>query len=209
MYFVAILTSLICTLHFSFAGNGSHSSSPHSASSHNFDWNAYLLESMDSPHINHLSSPQDHNAPLSRAEAKTEQHAKSMSPMYEMGKEQLTSRQKSYLKQKAKKAVRTPEEKQAYLLKRREQQHRNYITTKEKTGYTTLHNARVNQIRELEKIGQASVEQTQFLNKDRDRKRASRLKKTLRLHASGLVKKRVRKDKGTKDLKGHNGSSQG
>ncbi|PWN31998.1 uncharacterized protein FA14DRAFT_181917 [Meira miltonrushii] len=191
------------------AGKTSRPSSPHAVSSDDFDWTAYLMEDIGPSYISYVPTQQDHSGAHHHTEATIEQQSKPMKPRKEMSEERRISRKKSYYKYKAKQASKTPEEKQADLIKRREQQRRNHIKTKEMTGFTTLHNARVSHFRELESIGQASDEQLRYLNKDRERKRVSKLKKTLKLHASGLVKQKVIKKKPeNKNPEGPNSSSQ-
>lgn len=105
-------------------------------------------------------------------------------------KPSLTSRQRYYRNWKSKKESLPPAKKADEEAKTREKHQRYRVKIKSQTGFSTKHNAKMHQIRELEKTGSANDEQLKSLEKERYVRRIYAQKKRKEKMAGGGGKKR-------------------
>ncbi|PWN32001.1 uncharacterized protein FA14DRAFT_181920 [Meira miltonrushii] len=154
------------------AGNGSNGSSPNTPT--DFDWTSYLVDTEDHPLMSPIgSSVQTQPVDQSGSHQKDKQavsHATSLAGSYLPEHPKKTEKRKnrkpySWPEEKAKIERMTPEQKKYRKIYSRTRQQRYSNRLMEEIGFSSHHNARLHQYRNLKEKGQASEEQLAYLKK--------------------------------------------
>ncbi|PWN31996.1 uncharacterized protein FA14DRAFT_181915 [Meira miltonrushii] len=160
----------------------------------NFDWTAYSFELPNHSPVRHLDSSDDERT--SSSQHKDESSGPKQftplrrikSPIEEMKAKMKIANKRRYLRRKAELQQMSPEEQEQERLAEKARQKKHYNKNKRQSGFTTIHNARLNTFRILEKNGKATQKQLEYLQKDKEKVARFYLKKQLVLQRMGQQK---------------------
>lgn len=173
-----------------FAGNESNPPSPE------YDWTEFLNLSPPHQHDSHQGQSSASTSPPKSTTLSTNSDILTvtekkliLSPHKVIDKKAQMRHKKVWQREKTRFQNSTLKEKEEMLASKRARQARYNARMKEKYGYKSKSIAKFHQIQNLEKLGQASEEQIQFLNKERDRVRAIRRESKRRCKEKQAAKK--------------------